>query len=160
MSLWPSHHKPPACAGCPRAVHSRGFVPGDGPLPSRLIVVGEQPGENEIIEGKPFIGKSGWVLQDGLGGKEGRAHVYVTNVRKCLGSKGESDAVREASIAHCAAAYLQIELDAAQPEMVLAIGADAAHVLGGRGDVSVVSGSVYERAEVDAMRNEAEPPPF
>jgi len=154
MTFWPPNTKPPECAGCPRAKSGRGFVPGEGPERGQidLVVVGEQPGEQEVTEGKPFIGKSGWVLNDGLGGKEGRAGVYVTNVRKCLGKRGESDVVREASIAHCTAAYLQRELDTLQPKVVVAIGADSAHVLAGRGDVSIISGSVYTRDEAEGLK--------
>jgi len=152
MPLWPPHQKTAACVGCPQAARGRGFVPGDGPLPADLMVVVDQPGENDVLEGVAVTGKPGWILQDGLGGKEGRARTYVTNLRKCLAPKGQPPAERAAAIAHCATAYLQWELDDCQPKIVLAIGADSSHVLAGRGDVSVVSGSVYTRAEVDAMR--------
>lgn len=150
MTIWPPHLKPAACIGCPRHSRGRGFVPGDGPLPARLMVVGEQPGENEVEEGRPFVGRSGREVNDGLGGKEGRAGVYVTNVRKCLGYKGESERDSEASIAHCVAAYLQAELDAAQPEVIAAVGADATRLLAGRADVATITGSVYTRAEAEA----------
>ena len=158
MYLWPPHVKPPACSGCPRASRGRGFVPGEIVPGARLAVVGEQPGENEVIEGRPFVGKSGFVLGDGLGGKEGRASTSVTNVRKCLGAKGESEADRDASIAHCAAAYLQAELDAAAPAVICAVGADSSGLLAGRADVSVVTGSVWSRNEAEALAEANEVP--
>lgn len=56
-------------------------VRGDGPIPARLMIIGEAPGENEVREGKPFVGASGQELNRML--QEAnimRSEVYVTNV--------------------------------------------------------------------------------
>lgn len=144
--------KPRECDGCPRFNSGRGFVPGDGPLDARLIVLGEQPGTNEVNEGKPFVGASGYELNRGLGST--RASTYITNVRKCLGAEGESQALRKASIDFCVQAYLSGEFSLLSgARTLLAVGADALDVVCGRRDVMKTHGSTYTRAEVESMRN-------
>jgi len=154
VSLWPPHNRPPACEGCPRNVEGRseGFVPGGGRLDAALAVVGEQPGANEVQEGAPFVGKSGKELNVGLGSL-GRDGAFVTNVRKCLGRGEETAALREASIAHCVAAYLQPEFDALVAcRAVLAVGADALQVVVGPRQMIKWHGAVMTREEADASR--------
>ena len=165
-SLWPAGEKPPGCAGCPHAVKRQPFVPGWGKLAGRVIVVGERPGKCESgtcdctprahPRLRPFVGKSGKRIDVGLGDRE---DVFITNVRKCNAYDRDAKE-RAASIVHCVAAYLQPEMDAidkAQKEAgietagVIGIGADAAQVLVGRGKMSLLHGTVYTRAERDAM---------
>src|SRR5882757_8539088 len=63
--------------------HSR-FVPGDGPLDARVMLIGEAPGRTENAEGRPFVGRAGALLDRMLeeyGGVR-REYVYVTNIVK------------------------------------------------------------------------------
>lgn len=148
--LWPPFKRPIGCQGCPRNDPrlSTGFVPGHGRLNAPLIVIGEQPGTNEVQEGKPFVGKSGMELLSGLGSL-GRDGAFVTNIRKCLGQAGESDALRQASIAHCVSAYLQPELDAlTESRTVLCVGADALDAVVGVRSAIKWHGAVLARAEL------------
>lgn len=157
LTIWPPHNRPAECDGCPRNASGRssGFVPGYGSPTAALIVIGEQPGTNEVAEGRPFVGKSGQELSKGLG-SIGRDGVYVTNVRKCLGAAGESDATRTTSIAHCTTTYLRREFEALETagtvRSVLAIGADAMEVAIGVRSAIKWHGAVLTREECRAIR--------
>src|ERR1041384_2996370 len=72
------------CEQCPLNAPSNTYVPSDGPDKAALVVVGEAPGFRESVEGKPFVGASGKLLNVVLE-SEGieRADVVFTNVCLC-----------------------------------------------------------------------------
>jgi len=143
---------PSGCDGCPRKAKARGFVPGFGEITEpKMIILMEQPGENELVEGKPAVGKTGYHTDKALGGY--RDGVYVTNVRKCLAPK-ESSEVRRASIQHCINAYLQPEfnkLAPTGPKGLLLMGADAVQAVMHRGNMAKLHASQWTPEEVAAM---------
>ena len=71
------------CKGCDLYAPATQTVFGEGPSDARLVLVGEQPGDQEDVAGKPFIGPAGQVLDEALA-EAGirREEVYVTNVVK------------------------------------------------------------------------------
>lgn len=72
----------PDCGLCP-LVHDTKVLP-DGPIPAKICFVGEGPGHNEVIEGRGFVGKSGYVLWT-LAAAQGvnREDVWVSNAALC-----------------------------------------------------------------------------
>lgn len=72
----------PDCWNCPLQ-HDRKVLP-DGPVPARIVFVGEAPGRQESIEGKGFVGPSGYMLWK-LAERAGltRADVWVSNAALC-----------------------------------------------------------------------------
>jgi len=72
-----------ACRSCPLHADAIQTVFGDGPADARIVFVGEQPGDREDVEGLPFVGPAGKLLDRALeeAGIE-RKSVYVTNVVK------------------------------------------------------------------------------
>lgn len=74
----------PDCRLCALCEHRKNIVMPSGDLNSRVAFVGEAPGENEDFWGKPFVGKSGKLL-DKLMAEEGfeRPKVMITNTVKC-----------------------------------------------------------------------------
>ena len=60
-----------------------GPVPGDGPIPATIMIVGEAPGAAEAVKGRPFVGRSGIRLEAflSIAGIK-REDVYITNVEK------------------------------------------------------------------------------
>jgi uracil-DNA glycosylase len=71
------------CRSCPLWEHATQTVFGSGPVPAPLMLVGEQPGDQEDIEGAPFVGPAGRMLDQALEAAEiDRASVFVTNVVK------------------------------------------------------------------------------
>lgn len=81
-------NKPDSCAGCP-LIGAPGPIWGEGPPNARLVVIGQNPGSEEVKEGRPFIGASGRVLAAGLS-RNGisRDRLFVTNAVKCWTSPG------------------------------------------------------------------------
>jgi DNA polymerase len=72
-----------ACRRCPLWEHATGTVFGEGPADARVMLVGEQPGDREDLEGRPFVGPAGQVLDRALAeaGLE-RSDLYLTNAVK------------------------------------------------------------------------------
>jgi uracil-DNA glycosylase len=118
------------CRNCSLWRHATQAVPGEGPNPTRLMLVGEQPGDQEDLAGRPFVGPAGQVLDRALAaaGIE-RAHVYVTNAVKHFkyelrGKRRLHKKPAEQEIAACHAWY-ESEVAAVQPALIVALGATA-----------------------------------
>lgn len=71
------------CTRCPLYCHATQGVAGEGPAAARIMLVGEQPGDREDIEGRPFVGPAGQVLNEALAeaGLD-RARLFLTNAVK------------------------------------------------------------------------------
>ncbi|MBA2299866.1 MAG: uracil-DNA glycosylase [Chloroflexi bacterium] len=95
-------------------------VPGDGDPSTEVVFVGEGPGMNEDREGRPFVGRAGGLLVNLLGHIGwGRKDVFITNIVKCR-PPGNRDPEPD-EIAACAP-YLQRQLDALDPSVVVTLG--------------------------------------
>ena len=72
-----------ACRACPLWEPAGDTVFGEGPVPARIMLVGEQPGDQEDRQNRPFVGPAGKVLDDALAEADlDRAELYVTNAVK------------------------------------------------------------------------------
>ena len=73
-----------SCRECGLWKTRKNPVPGEGPLHPKVMFIGEAPGFNEDLQGKPFVGRAGEVLDELLDliGLE-REEVYIANVLKC-----------------------------------------------------------------------------
>src|SRR5712692_97941 len=71
------------CEGCDLYRHATQTVFGDGPPDAKVIMIGEQPGDQEDLQGKPFVGSAGKLLDRAMeeAGID-RQQVYVTNAVK------------------------------------------------------------------------------
>lgn len=82
-SLKALHDAEEACTRCPLYKHATQVVPGEGPARARIMMVGEQPGDQEDKQGKPFVGPAGGVLAKALDDAGiDRKLVFVTNAVK------------------------------------------------------------------------------
>jgi DNA polymerase len=119
------------CTACPELAASRTrVVAGVRPAgPVRLMLVGEAPGAQEDEAGRPFVGRSG-VLLDQLLAAAGlrRDEVAVTNVLKCRPPRNRTP--RRAEEARCRP-WLERQLGLADPDLVLALGGTAARWFAG-----------------------------
>jgi len=111
---------------------------GEGAVGAELMLVGEQPGDKEDLAGRPFVGPAGRVLDQGLeeAGIE-RSKVYVTNAVKhfkwkAQGKRRLHQKPNAEEIAACRP-WLDAELAAVAPRIVVCLGATAAQALLGRG---------------------------
>ncbi|HEX5795667.1 MAG TPA: UdgX family uracil-DNA binding protein, partial [Geminicoccaceae bacterium] len=122
------------CTACP--LHERGTqtVFGEGRRGSRVMLVGEQPGDQEDLQGRPFVGPAGQLLDWALE-KAGidRQAAYVTNVVKHFkwvprGKRRIHSKPSSMEIKACVP-WLEAELEVVQPEVVVLLGATAAQAL-------------------------------
>jgi len=127
-----------ACTDCPLYKHATQTVFGEGPAKARVVLVGEQPGDQEDLAGKPFVGPAGHMLNKALedAGIE-REKTYVTNAVKHFkfeprGKRRIHSKPNAAEIKICHQ-WIARELDAIAPEFVIALGATAAQSLMGKG---------------------------
>ena len=73
-----------ACIRCPLSRTRTKPVPGEGPPNAQVMFVGEGPGRNEDIEGRPFVGRAGDLLNELLASiRLNRESAYVTNIVRC-----------------------------------------------------------------------------
>jgi DNA polymerase len=122
------------CRGCDLYQRGTQTVFGEGHTPARVMLVGEQPGNDEDLAGRPFVGPAGKLLDRALAtaGIE-RGDVYVTNVVKHFkweprGKRRIHAKPNQAEITACLP-WLQAELDVVKPEAVVCLGATAAQAL-------------------------------
>jgi DNA polymerase len=124
------------CRGCPLWKDATQTVFGAGLRRAGLMLVGEQPGDREDVEGKPFVGPAGGVLARALEAAEiDRKDVYLTNAVKhfkwrARGKRRLHQAPRAGEVEACKP-WLEAELKAVQPTALLALGATAAKALFG-----------------------------
>ena len=125
------------CTRCPLYKDATQTVFGEGPLDARLMFVGEQPGDQEDLAGKPFVGPAGRMFDDALD-KAGidRARVYVTNAVKHFkyemrGKRRIHSKPNAGEIQACRWWYSQ-EREIIRPAVTVALGATAARQMLGK----------------------------
>ena len=125
------------CRGCSLCEHATRTVFGRGPADARAIVVGEQPGDQEDLAGEPFVGPAGELLTEALSAVGiGRESLYLTNVVKHFKfeQRGKRRIHSKPSAREMAACqpWLEAEIEAIHPAMILCLGNTAAQALIGR----------------------------
>ena len=136
------------CRGCPLWECGTQTVFGEGRRGAPVMLVGEQPGNDEDLEGHPFVGPAGRVLDQALEsvGIE-RSDIYVTNVVKHFKwePKGRRRMHKKPNAREIAAClpWLEKEIELIRPHVLVLLGATAAQALLGRDfKVSVQRGKV------------------
>ncbi len=126
-----------SCRACDLHHCATQTVFGEGPPRARIVIVGEQPGDNEDIAGKPFVGPAGQLLDQSLA-RAGiqRDEVYVTNVVKHFKftTRGKRRLHRKPDSREIFACrpWLEAELAAVKPSSILCLGATSSQALFGR----------------------------
>lgn len=126
-----------ACTRCPLFAEATATVFGEGNTGARMVVVGEQPGDQEDRAGRPFVGPAGQLLDRALG-EAGidRGSVYLTNAVKHFkfvrrGTRRIHESPTAGEVKHYRW-WLERELDLVRPGLVVALGATAALALTGK----------------------------
>lgn len=126
-----------ACTRCPLYRNATQVVPGEGPARARLMMVGEQPGDQEDRQGHPFVGPAGVMLAKALdeAGID-RDAVFVTNAVKHFkfeprGKRRLHKRPNAHEIDRCHW-WLDIERKLVKPEIIVALGATAVRSVSGR----------------------------
>ena len=130
------------CTACPLYENATQTVFGEGLERARLMLIGEQPGDREDIEGHPFVGPAGRVLDQALeAARIERGDAYVTNVVKHFkwtpkGKRRIHQAPRAEEIKACAP-WIEAELEVIDPEVMVCLGATAVRaVIGSKARVT------------------------
>ena len=139
------------CRDCPLWANATQTVFGEGNARARLMFVGEQPGDREDLEGHPFVGPAGRILSQAMdaAGIE-RDRVYITNAVKHFkweprGKRRLHKSPAQREIEACYQ-WLQGEMDAIRPAVVVCLGATAAKtLLGPRFRITQSRGQVQAR---------------
>jgi uracil-DNA glycosylase family protein len=126
------------CRACPLWKTGTRTVFGEGPERARLMMVGEQPGDQEDLAGAPFVGPAGKLLDRALEAAGiDRDLVYVTNAVKHFkwhpgpGGRRIHDTPNERELVACRP-WLDAEIAVVEPEVLVCLGATAAKAMLGR----------------------------
>ena len=129
----------PACRGCELWADATQVVFSSGDSRARLMLVGEQPGDQEDRQGEPFVGPAGRVLAEALDAAGiARDAVYLTNAvkhfRHHLDGRGKRRIHDKPAVAHIQACrpWLAAELADVRPRVVVCLGATAGRAVLGR----------------------------
>lgn len=124
------------CTACPLYKNATQTVFGEGPKTAKMILIGEQPGDQEDVVGKPFVGPAGRIMNRALeqAGID-RKQVYVTNAVKHFkwkprGKRRIHQKPNSRDIAACRP-WLETEMRLVRPELVVVMGATAAQTIFG-----------------------------
>ncbi len=130
------------CTRCKLSKTRNKIVFGDGDPRARLLFVGEGPGADEDAQGLPFVGRGGQLLNNminAMGLK--REQVYIANIVKC---RPPSNRVPEPDEANTCIPFLEQQIAAVQPEVIVALGSTAAtYLLGVKSALGLLRGKIH-----------------
>jgi DNA polymerase len=120
-----------SCRGCDLYRHATQAVAGEGPQSPRIVFVGEQPGDEEDRQGRPFVGPAGRLFDRALADAGiDRSAVYITNAVKHFKfeERGKRRIHKKPSLAETRACrpWLEAEISIIRPDILVCLGATAA----------------------------------
>jgi len=126
-----------SCTACELYKHATQTVFGEGPQKARVMIIGEQPGDQEDRRGRPFVGPAGTLLDRALTAAGiDRKEVYVTNIVKHFKwePRGKRRIHKKPSALEISAcrSWLDAEFASIRPQVVVLLGATAVQSLLGR----------------------------
>ena len=122
------------CRGCDLWEHATQAVMGEGAPGAEVMFVGEQPGNREDLDGRPFVGPAGKLLDEALSlAGIARTHIYITNIVKHFKSvaRGKLRIHKKPNADEIAACrpWLEAEIQHVRPKVIVCLGATAAQAL-------------------------------
>jgi uracil-DNA glycosylase family 4 len=142
MNLDHIHSRIMLCQICDLAIGRTKAVPGEGPCRSKIMLIGEAPGAEEDITGRPFVGRDGRLLDRSLnlaGIK--RSDVFITSVIKCRPPANRKPKSTEIESCH---PYLQYQIDLIHPKVIGLMGNVAAKAILNMHGVTALHGQVFQ----------------
>lgn len=119
-----------ACTACGLSQSRTHVVFGEGNPDARLMIVGEGPGEEEDLQGRPFVGRSGQLLDKILEAAGiPRQSVYIANIVKCRPPQNRVPEPLEAKT--CTSLWLIRQIQLIQPQIIIPLGATALEFFAG-----------------------------
>lgn len=132
------------CAGCPLHENRINVVPGEGTLDAKIMFVGEGPGRDEDLSGRPFVGAAGQLLDKILNAVDiPRESIYITNIVKCRPKNNRNPNDNEAEMC---INFLRRQVAIIHPKMIVCLGAVASrYIIGKDVKLSRIRGEFIER---------------
>jgi len=138
-----------ACTACPLHRSARQAVPGDGSGESGIFFLGEAPGYNEDVQGRPFVGAAGQLLDELLQGIGlDRSKVFITNVVRHRPPENRDPMPDE--VAACDV-WLRRHLEILQPRVIVTLGRHAMYKFFPNESISRIHGKVRRTAETGGL---------
>lgn len=138
------------CRLCPLARTRTKSVPGEGNPKTELMFVGEAPGHDEDVQGRPFVGRAGQLLTKIIEAMSFRREdVYITNVVKCRPPENRTP-VRE-EVEKCGP-YLASQIEIIRPKVIVSLGKSATDffIRSSKG-MTQIRGEFYEYRGIPVM---------
>jgi DNA polymerase len=115
------------CTLCPLSQTRQNAVPGEGPTNARMMFIGEGPGRQEDLDGRPFVGRAGKFLDECLQSIGlNREQVFITNIVKCRPSEKSGNWVKDRKPAteevEACAPYLSKQIELLNPDIICTLG--------------------------------------
>jgi DNA polymerase len=115
------------CTLCPLSQTRQNAVPGEGPTNARMMFIGEGPGRQEDLDGRPFVGRAGKFLDEclqSIGLR--REQVFITNIVKCRPTEKSGNWVKDRKPAteevEACAPYLSKQVELLNPDIICTLG--------------------------------------
>ena len=111
------------CKRCPLYESRTNAVPGEGDFQRRILMIGEAPGRNEDLQGRPFVGRAGRLLNellDSIGLT--REDVFITNIVKCRPPNNRDPTPEEVK---ACSPYLERQIQVLRPKIIVTLGRHA-----------------------------------
>ena len=138
------------CQKCQLSQGRKNAVPGEGNLGTELMFVGEAPGRDEDIQGRPFVGRAGQLLTKIIHAMQfKREEVYITNIVKCRPPENRNPHKEEIEMCQD---YLREQLEMIKPEVIVTLGKVAADLfIQSKLGMTALRGSFYEFNNIKVM---------
>lgn len=135
-----------SCSKCALNKSRKNAVPGTGNLNSEILLIGEGPGQNEDLQGLPFVGEAGKFLDELLdAAKLKREDVFITNVVKCRPPNNRDPLDEEVRV--CTTSYLFDQIKLIKPKLIVTLGRHSMHLFFPQiRSISEVHGKAYKKA--------------
>ncbi|NLT03566.1 MAG: uracil-DNA glycosylase [Bacteroidales bacterium] len=120
------------CTKCALAATRHHVILGEGPYNAPIFIIGEAPGYEEDLHGRPFIGPSGQLLDKMLDacGFNRQEHVFISNIVRCRPPGNRPPTPQEAAIC---LPWLQTQIELVNPKILILLGSTALRYMAGPG---------------------------
>jgi uracil-DNA glycosylase len=130
------------CRLCDLSTGRTYAVPGEGPCPAKIMLIGEAPGRDEDLTGRPFVGRAGKLLDNALAeaGLQ-RSEVFITSIIKCR--PPENRKPKPGEIKACLP-YMRAQIEILLPEIICLMGNVAVGAVLGMQGVTTLRGQILQ----------------
>lgn len=134
------------CTKCALHKYRKNAVPGEGKADAEILFIGEGPGQNEDLQGRPFVGDAGKFLEEMLGLiKMKREDVFIGNVVKCRPPNNRDPLEEE--VDECSRNYLFAQIKNIKPKLIVTLGRHSMRTFFPQiKSISSVHGKAYKKA--------------